>query len=87
MSLSNLAIHLDSNGQQREALKTAQEATTLYRTLAEHNPAAHTPNLTSSLKTYANILERSGSTKEAARIRQERDEILKRMKDMEEGNA
>ena len=87
MSLNNLANRLAENGRQREALTTAQEATNLYRTLAEHNPAAHTPNLTSSLKTYANILERSGSTKEAARIRQERDEILKRMKDMEEGNA
>ena len=40
-----------------------------------------------SLNTYANILERSGSTKEAARIRKERDEVLKRMKEMEEGNA
>ena len=58
-----------------------------YRTLAEHNPAAHTPNLTRSLNTYADILERSGNTKEAARIRQERDEVLKRMKEMEEGEA
>ena len=40
-----------------------------------------------SLNTYANILERSGNTKEAARIRQERDEVLKRMKKMEERDA
>ena len=40
-----------------------------------------------SLKTYANVLERSGSTKEAARIRQVRDEVLKRMKEMEEHDA
>ena len=42
MSLNNLANRLDSNGQQREALKTAQEAVTIRRNLAEHNPAAHT---------------------------------------------
>ena len=83
-SLNNLAIYLDSNGQQREALQTAQEAVTIRRNLAEHNPAAHTPALASSLKTYANVLERSGSNKEASRIRQVRDEVLKRMK---EGDA
>ena len=86
-SLNTLAIYLDSNGQQREALTTAQEATNLYRTLAKHNPAAYTPDLAMSLKTYANVLERSGSTKEAARIRQVRDEVLKRMKEMEEHDA
>ena len=87
MSLNNLATYLDSNGQQHKALTTAQEATTLYRTLAQHNPAAHTPDLASSLKTYANVLERSGSNKEAARIRQVRDEVLKRMKETEEGHV
>ena len=87
MSLNNLAIYLDSNGQQQEALTTAQEAVTIRRNLAEHNPAAHTPNLTNSLKTYANILERSGNAKEAARIRQERNAVLERMKEMEEGDA
>ena len=86
-SLNNLANHLNNNGQQREALTTAQEATNLYRTLAKHNPAAYTPDLAMSLKTYANVLERSGSTKEAARIRQVRDEVLKRMKEMEEHDA
>ena len=87
MSLNNLANHLDNNGQQREALTTAQEATNLYRTLVEHNPAAHTPDLAVSLNTYANILERSGNTKEAARIRKEHDEVLKRMKETEEGHV
>ena len=87
ISLNNLANRFANNRRHRKALKTAQEATNLYRTLAEHNPAAHTPNLTSSLKTYANILEWSGSTKEAARIRQERNAVLKRMKEMEEGDA
>lgn len=86
MSLNNLANRLDDNGQQREALKTAQEAVTIRRNLAEHNPGAHTPALASSLKTYANVLERSGNTKETARIRQVRDEVLKRMKETEEGH-
>ncbi|OMG34922.1 hypothetical protein BKH33_08505, partial [Actinomyces naeslundii] len=66
---------------------TAQEAVTIRRKLAEHNPAAHTPDLAMSLKTYANVLERSGSNKEAARIRQVRDEVLKRMKETEEGHV
>ena len=86
-SLNNLAKSQAENGQRREALTTAQEATNLYRTLVKHNPAAHTPDLAMSLNTYANILERSGNTKEAARIRQERDEVLKRMKKMEERDA
>ena len=87
MSLNNLAKSQAENGQRREALTTAQEATNLYRTLVERNPAAYTPDLATSLKTYANILERSGNTKEAAHIRQERDEVLKRMKEMEEGHV
>ena len=87
MSLNNLAKSQAANGQQREALQAAHEATNLYRTLAEHNPAAHTPDLAMSLNTYANILERSGNTKEAARIRKERDEVLKRMKETEEGHV
>ena len=75
------------NGRQREALTTAQEAVTIRRNLAEHNPAAHTLNLTKSLNTYADILERSGNTKEAARIRQEREKVLKQIEEMEEGDA
>ena len=86
-ALNNLAKSQAANGQQREALTTAQEATNLYRTLVEHNPAAHTPDLAVSLNTYANILERSGNTKEAARIRKEHDEVLKRMKETEEGHV
>ena len=86
-SLNNLANQLADNEQHHEALQTAQEATNLYRTLAEHNPAAQTPDLAMSLNTYANILERSGNTKEAARIRKERDEVLKRMKETEEGHV
>ncbi len=87
MCLINLAIRLADNGQHHEALQTAQEATNLYRTLAKHNPAAYTPALTRSLNTYANILERRGKTKEAARIRKERDQVLKRMKETEEGHV
>ena len=81
---SSLSRCLAASGRRDEALETAQEATKLYRTLAEHNPAAYTLNLTKSLNTYADILEWSSNTKEAARIRQERDEVLKRMKEMEE---
>ena len=87
MSLNNLAIRQAENGQQHQALTTAQEAVTIRRILAEHNPAAHTSSLTRSLNTCADILEWSGNAKEAAHIRQERDEVLKRTKGMEEGDA
>ena len=86
-SLNNLAGSQAENGQPHDALQTVHEATNLYRTLAKHNPAAYTPALTRSLNTYADILERSGNTKEAARIRKERDEVLKRMKETEEGRV
>ena len=86
-SLNNLAGSQAENGQPHDALQTVHEATNLYRTLAKHNPAAYTPALTRSLNTYANILERRGKTKEAARIRKERDQVLKRMKETEEGHV
>ena len=86
-SLNNLANRLNNNRKQREALKTAREAVTIQRRLVEHNPAAYTPDLAGFLDTYASILEQSGSTREAAHVQQERDEVLKRMNEMEEGDA
>ena len=86
-SLNNLANLLDSNGQQRDALQTAHEATNLFQELASEHFRAFSSRLVTTLEMYASILERSRKAEEAARIRQERDEVLKRMKEMEEGNA
>ena len=67
-------------------MDAAREATALYRNLAHKRPSAFSRDLADALDTYANILERSGNTKEAAHIRQERDEVLKRIEEMEAGD-
>ncbi|MEZ7787830.1 tetratricopeptide repeat protein, partial [Actinomyces naeslundii] len=86
-SLNNLAIYLDSNGQQREALTTAQEATNLYQELVSEHFRTFSSRFVTALATYASILDQSGNSEKAVRIRQERDEVLKRMKEMEEDDA
>ena len=67
----SLSRCLAASGRRDEALKTAQEATNLYRTLAEHNPAAHTPNLAGSLNNLANHLDSNGQQREALKTAQE----------------
>ena len=49
----SLSRCLANTGRHDEALKTAREATDLYRTLTKHNPAAHTPDLAGCLNTLA----------------------------------
>ena len=49
----------------QEALASAEEALGSYRALAEDNPAAHTPNLASSLNNYAIRLAAVGRGEEA----------------------
>ena len=48
-SLNNLGSRLAGAGHREEALAPAQEAVTLYRQLAQANPAAHNPDLAGSL--------------------------------------
>ena len=67
----SLSRCLAASGRRDEALQTAQEATNLYRTLAEHNPAAHTPDLAMSLNTLANHLDSNGQLQEALTTAQE----------------
>ena len=87
MSLNNLAISLGDNGQQREALTTAQEATNLYQKLVSEHFQAFSSRFATTLETHARILDHCGDAAEATRIRKERDKVLKRMKEMEEGDA
>ena len=75
----SLSRCLAASGRRDEALKTAQEATNLYRTLAEHNPAAHTPNLAMSLNNLANHLDRSGQQREALQTAQEAVTIRRKL--------
>jgi len=75
----SLSRCLAASGRRDEALKTAQEATNLYRTLAEHNPAAHTPNLATSLNNLASYLDSSGQQREALQTAQEAVTIRRKL--------
>ena len=86
-SLSNLAVYLAGNDQQHEALKTSQEATELCQQLVNEHFRAFSSRFATTLKTHARILDHCGNAAEATRIRQKRDEVLKRMKEMEEDDA
>ena len=68
---SSLSRCLAASGRRDEALETAQEATNLYRTLAEHNPAAYNPDLAMSLNNLANRLAGNGQQREALKTAQE----------------
>ena len=67
----SLSRCLAASGRRDEALKTAQEATKLYRTLAEHNPAAYTPDLARSLINLAIRQAAHGRQHEALKTAQE----------------
>ena len=67
----SLSRCLAASGRRDEALKTAQEATKLYRTLAEHNPAAYTPDLARSLINLAIRQADNGRQHEALKTAQE----------------
>ncbi|WP_396231049.1 hypothetical protein, partial [Actinomyces oris] len=75
------------HGRLDEAFQTAQEATNLYRELVRAHFRTFSSRFANALETYKNILERSGNAKEAARIRQERNAVLKRIEEMEERDA
>ena len=86
-SLSNLAVYLAGNEQQHEALRTSQEATELCQQLVNEHFRAFSGRFATTLETHARILEHCGDATEATCIRQRRDEILERMKEMEEDDA
>jgi hypothetical protein len=56
-SLNNLANILSALGQRDEALTVAEEAVSLYRTLATQRPEAFRPNLAISLGVLASCLD------------------------------
>ena len=71
-TLNNLAVRLSEAGRRdEEALRVAQEATGLYRQLAESNEAAYTPGLAASLNNLAVRLSEAGRRDEALRAAQE----------------
>ena len=68
LSLSRCLANI---GRHDEALKAVREATKLYRTLAEHNPAAYTPDLAMCLINLASRLADNGQHHEALQTAQE----------------
>ena len=71
-TLNNLAVRLSEAGRRdEEALRVAQEATGLYRQLAESNEAVYTPDLAMSLSNLAICLSGVGRRDEALRPAQE----------------
>ena len=67
----SLSRCLANVGRHDEALKAVREATNLYRGLAEHNPAAYTPNLAMSLNNLAKSQAENGQRREALQTAQE----------------
>jgi tetratricopeptide (TPR) repeat protein len=65
MSLHNLGNWLSGLGRRDEALAAAEEATGIYRRLAEANPAAYLPNLAGSLNNLGMFLSGLGRRNEA----------------------
>ncbi len=65
MSLNNLANRLSEVGKREEALHSAREAVSLYRTLAAAHPDAFTVNLVISLRTMHLIQSALNRSEEA----------------------
>ena len=63
--LNNAASYLFSLGRQEEAHKAADEAASLYRSLAAARPEAFTPDLAGSLNNLAAVRSKLGSREEA----------------------
>ena len=69
--VNTLAIRLSEAGEREEALKTAREATGLYRDLAQMSPTTHNPDLAGSLNNLANRLSEAGEREEALKTARE----------------
>ncbi|WP_431913276.1 tetratricopeptide repeat protein [Micromonospora carbonacea] len=76
---SNLSIRLANTGRREQALAPAEEATRIYRRLAEANPDAHLPNLASSLNNLGNRLSELGRRKQALAPAEEATRIYRRL--------
>ena len=84
-TLNNLAVRLSEAGRRdEEALRVAQEATGLYRQLAESNEAAYTPDLAMSLNNLAVRLSEAGCRDEALRAAQEATGLYRQLAESNE---
>ncbi len=78
-SLHDLATYLPPTGNRPEALATIREATKIRRKLARHDPGSFTIDLARSLDVCATILDWCGQPEQTARIRQEIEDVTRRM--------
>jgi len=74
-----LAKRLAEAGHRGEALETAREAVDLYRSLARRRPETFRQGLADTLGTYASVLQWVGKDSDAARIRQESEDVTEQM--------
>jgi tetratricopeptide (TPR) repeat protein len=77
--LTNLGNRLSRVGRHRDALAPAEEAVTLYRRLAEANPAAHLPYLAASLNSLGNHLSEVGRRQDALAKAEEAVTLYRRL--------
>ena len=77
--LHNLATYLPPTGNRSEALATIQKATEIRRELAHRDPESFNIDLARSLDVCADILDWCGQPEQTARIRQEIEDVTRRM--------
>jgi tetratricopeptide (TPR) repeat protein len=78
-SLYNLGNRLSEVGRREDALAPTEEAATIFRRLAETNPAAHLPNLATSLNNLGNRLSEVGRREDALAPTKEAVTIFRRL--------
>lgn len=86
-ALHNLTIHLIKSGRLEEASITANQNVRTLEPQYHNDPLFFGPYLCHALSIYADVLYVIGDTEEVVRVRQQAEDVLKRMKEMEEGNA
>ena len=75
----NLAIRLTNTGRREQALTPAEEATGIYRRLAEANPDAYLPDLAASLTNLGTLLSGLGRREQALNPAEEATGIYRRL--------
>lgn len=84
-SLGRLAVGLYTARQLPESFTAARKSINIYRSPARRRAEAFSQGLTDALGTYASVLQWTGKEADAARIRQEREEVFRQIEEMEAG--
>ena len=86
-ALHNLTIHLIKSGKLEEASVIANRNVDALKSRYYNEPLLFGPYLYRALCVHADVLYVVGNTEEAAHVRQEGEDVLRRIEEMEEGNA